>query len=160
LTRSLVPTQRLTSDEVVEGEIVESGDDIRLSVWRSIDKDRKAEFRRLMQENGANIRTAALKAGLNEQVIRNMVSWGRTDPKSPAAQLARDVDRAMADKEHQALTWLYEIAADKKNFKAVSEYLAKLNPDVYGERPTVNATQVNISFEDVQSRLTDSGPGD
>ena len=150
-----------TTDEVLEGEIVESdGVDIRLNVWRSIDKDRKAEFRRLMLEDGATIAIAARKARLPEQVMRNMVSWGRNDPKSPAAQLARDVDEAMATKEQEAIGWLKDMAEKKTNHKAIESYLARINPDLYGEKPNVTATQVNISFEDVQSRLTDSGPGD
>lgn len=160
-TRSLVPTRRLTTEEVLEGELVESdGVDIRLNVWRSIDKDRKAEFRRLMSEKGTTIDIAARQAGLNVQVVRNMLSWGRTDPKAPSAQLARDVDRMQAEKERKGVSLLEEMAEKKTNHKAIEAWLAKVNPELYGEKATVNATQVNISFEDVQSRLTDSGPGD
>ena len=151
-----------TTDEVLEGELVEAdGVDIRLNVWKSIDKDRKAEFRRLMTEDGVTIAVAARKARISEQVIRNMISWGRNDPKSPAAQLARDVDEAMAAKEHEALGWLRDMAEKKTNHKAIEAWLEKLDPERYGPKPNVSATQVNVNFGDVMARLEESHvPGD
>lgn len=133
---------------------------LNLAAFAKIDKDKKKILKDTLAD-GATLSVAARKAQVNYQVLKNLLSWGDRDPKGPVGLFARQVRKLQAEAEEEPIKKLREMALAGKNHKDIIEYLKVLDPEAYGPKPNVSATQVNVNFGDILERLDNSNaPGD